>query len=225
MVRSASSLGRSVVVLGWGLWIAGWVSGTGSAFAHDRLIQEGGAGPAALALSLVGWQVMIAAMMVPSSLPHLRALDEAGAPSAARGPVFLAGYFATWSAFGALAFAGDALVHAVVDGSSFLTANPWLVSLGLVSVAVGFEVSALRRGHVVRPPAVPEPPAGWGWFGAGAIHGLDRVRRCWGVMVLSFAFGMESLVWMVLLTSMMLLDRPRERSTNPREALAWTSSR
>jgi predicted metal-binding membrane protein len=40
----------------------------------------------------------------------------------------------------------------------------------------------------------------------GAHHGLRRLSRCWPLMLLSFAFGMASLWWMVALTLLMLVQ-------------------
>ena len=61
-------------------------------------------------LFLVAWQAMIAAMMLPSSLPLIRLFATASAnqprPRAAMA-AFLGGYALVWTAFGALAFTGD----------------------------------------------------------------------------------------------------------------------
>ena len=57
----------------------------------------------AFALFLVAWQAMIAAMMLPSSLPLIRlfAFASAGAPARRRGMVaFLGGYALVWEASG-----------------------------------------------------------------------------------------------------------------------------
>ena len=54
-------------------------------------------------------------MMLPSSLPLVRMFAAASARRRERGrsmAAFLGGYALVWSAFGALAFAGDAGIHA-----------------------------------------------------------------------------------------------------------------
>ena len=56
-------------------------------------------------LFLLAWQVMVAAMMLPSSLPLMRLFAAASARAAAPGPAmagFLGGYALVWSVFGAL---------------------------------------------------------------------------------------------------------------------------
>ena len=68
----------------------------------------------ASALFLIAWQTMIVAMMLPSSLPLVRLFNVASAGAPARGRAllaFLSGYALIWTAFGAAAFAGDALAR------------------------------------------------------------------------------------------------------------------
>ena len=92
---------------------------------HDALIEQR---PAAVGwrclLFLVAWQAMIAAMMLPSSLPLIRLFArrqlEAGARAARVRAAFLGGYAAVWTLFGGLAFLADVGVHRTVD------ATPWL---------------------------------------------------------------------------------------------------
>ena len=40
----------------------------------------------------------------------------------------------------------------------------------------------------------------------GADHGLRRLSRCWPLMLVSFAVGMGSAVWMVALTLLMVVQ-------------------
>ena len=77
-------------------------------------------------LFLVAWQVMIAAMMLPSSLPLVRLFAGVSArqphPRAAMAG-FLGGYALVWSAFGALALALDLGIHSAVDASAGSTST------------------------------------------------------------------------------------------------------
>ena len=81
---------------------------------HDALIEGKLPYALALVLFLVAWQAMVAAMMVPSSLPLVRLFANAAAaqprPRAAMA-AFLGGYALVWTAFGWLAFVGDTMVH------------------------------------------------------------------------------------------------------------------
>jgi predicted metal-binding membrane protein len=63
-----------------------------------------------LLLFLVAWQAMIAAMMLPSSLPMIRLFDRLCAGQVHHGVVraaFLGGHVTVWTVFGAVAFVGD----------------------------------------------------------------------------------------------------------------------
>jgi len=70
---------RWVVAGAWLLAAAAELTGRGSLFNHDTLIHGGLPRPAALALFLVAWQFMVAAMMLPSALPLIRLFDRASA--------------------------------------------------------------------------------------------------------------------------------------------------
>ena len=84
------------VAAAWAAAIAAEATGAAGSLHHDSLLEGGpGFGPA-LVLFLVAWQVMVAAMMVPSSLPLVRMYSaatigtctpptRAGASVAARG--------------------------------------------------------------------------------------------------------------------------------------------
>ena len=75
---------------------------------------------------------MIAAMMLPSSLPLVRLFAAA---RGSRGPraamaAFLGGYALVWTAFGWSAFAGDAIIHAVGRRTPWLQRHDWLIAGG-----------------------------------------------------------------------------------------------
>ena len=88
----------------------------------------------AFALFLIAWQAMIVAMMLPSSLPLVRLFNVASAGAPARGRAllaFLSGYALVWTAFGAVAFAGDALVHRLIADNAGLRAHQSMIVAGV----------------------------------------------------------------------------------------------
>jgi predicted metal-binding membrane protein len=202
----------------WTLAILAWAKRWGTALGHDHLIEHGPALWVALLLFLAGWQVMIAAMMLPSSLWAFRSfgastLDLRGRRSL--GASFLAGYAALWTGFGSLAFLGDIGFHRLVDSWPWLAARPWLIGGSVLVVAGAFELSPLagRCGGRVDPekghPGGHHRLVKSGAMRLGADHGLRRLSRCWPLMLLSFAVGMASLGWMVALTLLMVLQERR----------------
>jgi predicted metal-binding membrane protein len=84
------------IALAWAVAVAAELTGRGRALHHDQLTQ-GTSAWAALGLFLLAWQLMIAAMMLPSSLPLIRLFGRASAnqPRPLRAKAaFLAGYAA-----------------------------------------------------------------------------------------------------------------------------------
>ena len=120
---SAGRLPLAVLVAigaAWALAIAAQVTGAAALLHHDALLEHGPPTVSALVLFLLAWQVMVAAMMLPSSLPLVRlfAAASARAPHSSGAMVaFLSAYALVWTAFGALAVAFDLGLHAAVDAS------------------------------------------------------------------------------------------------------------
>jgi predicted metal-binding membrane protein len=202
----------------WVAAIAAEASGSAGSLHHDSLLEGGpGFGPA-LVLFLVAWQAMVAAMMLPSSLPLVRMYSAAtaGVPERARSMgAFLGGYAVVWSAFGALAFGGDAALHASVAASPWLSAHDWFVAPSVLLLAGAFQFSSLKdaclracrhpasflRRHYRRGPR--------GGFVLGARHGAFCLGCCWALMLVMFAAGAANLILMAALTALMVHEKTR----------------
>jgi predicted metal-binding membrane protein len=200
---SARRVGLWLATAGWIGMGRMWLTGSAEIFGHD---QEGMPAALAIGLFLTGWLVMVAAMMLPSSLPTLGTVDRAQATQTDRAPVrIMLGYFWAWAVFGAAAFAGDSILHRLVASMPWLAGRPSLVLGGIAMFAGAAE--ALGR---TPPPMMPATGPGAGSFRVGKSHAVDRIRRCWPVMLFAMAVGMNSPVWMVSLTCVMTLElRPR----------------
>ena len=210
---------RAIPVVIVGAWVAAIVAdatGHASALHHDALIEGSLPVQAVLALFLVSWLVMTAAMMLPSSLPMVRAFSIAAArqerPYAAMG-AFLGGYVLVWTAFGAIALAGDLGLHRLVDRTPWLAAHPWVVAGGVLALAGGFQFSSLKDkclstcrtplGFLVQRyrPGVDAA------FRLGREHGLFCLGCCWALMLLMFAAGAANLAWMAGLAAVMVYEK------------------
>jgi predicted metal-binding membrane protein len=185
---------------------------------HDSLLEGGpGFGPALL-LFLAGWQVMVAAMMLPSSLPLVRmfAAASSGAPDRGRAlAAFVGAYAVVWSGFGLIAFLGDAGLHALVASTPWMAANDWVIAPSVLLLAGAFQFTPLKdaclracrhpasflRRHYRRGPR--------GAFALGARHGMFCVGCCWALMLVMFAAGAVSLIWMAALTALMVHEKTR----------------
>jgi predicted metal-binding membrane protein len=209
----------------WALALAAQAVGGGGRLHHDALIE----GPlpywAAVALFAAAWQMMIAAMMLPSSLPLIRlfAVASSGQPRP-RGAMgaFLGGYGLVWTAFGAVAFADDTVLHALVDRTPWLHERPWLIAGGVLLTAGAFQFTGLKDRclHRCRHPGAfllrhyrRGPGAA---FRLGERHGMFCLGCCWALMLM-FAAGVASLWWMAALTALMVYEKsaPRGRQSVP----------
>jgi predicted metal-binding membrane protein len=206
------------VAAAWGAALAAEASGIAGSLHHDILLEGGpGFGPALL-LFLLSWQVMVSAMMLPSSLPLVRmfAAASAGVPDRGRAlAAFVGAYAVVWSAFGLLAFLGDAAVHAAVTSSPWLDANDWVIAPSVLVLAGAFQFTPLKDAclRACRHPASfmrrHYRRGVGGAFSLGARHGLFCVGCCWALMLVMFAAGTVSLIWMAALTALMVHEKTR----------------
>jgi predicted metal-binding membrane protein len=200
----------------WAITVVAQVSGRARLFDHDSVVEAGLPLPAAVAVFLVGWQVMVAAMMLPSALPLVRLFAVTSASQPRRRVVmaaFLGGYGAVWSAFGAAAFVADIGFHGLMRRWAWLEARPWLI-LGTVLVAAGaFQFSELKDRCLeqCRHPAaylLPRYRRGVGAaFHLGFGHGLFCLGCCFALMAVMFAVGVGSLAWMGVLAALMVHEK------------------
>ncbi len=200
----------------WIVAIIAEVSGGAAGLHHDALIEGGLPFGVALALFVVAWQAMIASMMLPSSLPLVRlfAITSARQPRPRLAMVaFLAGYAVVWTAFGWLAFVGDAVVHAGVDGSPWLQQHTWVVAGGILLLAGAFQFTALKDRclTVCRHPGAfllrHYQRGAAGAFRLGRAHAVFCLGCCWALMLVMFAAGVASLWWMAVLTALMVYEK------------------
>ena len=133
------------IAAAWAVAVIAQASGKAELLHHDALIEGHLPLWVALCLFLLAWQVMIAAMMLPSTLPMVRLFAAASTSQERPGETqaaFLAGYLVVWTVFGALAFVGDMGLHHLVDATPWLAARPWLIA--------GSALVARRRLPVLR---------------------------------------------------------------------------
>jgi predicted metal-binding membrane protein len=225
MVFASKRRGFAVdALLVWGVVLTAWAltlvlhAGGGTAhWSHDALL-AGRALPSqrALLLFLAAWQVMTAAMMLPSSLPLIRLFTRASQgqdrPGLALG-VFLAAYFAVWSGFALLALGGDAGLHALVARWRWLDERPQFIAGGVLLAAGAFQFSPVKE----RCLDACRTPMNflWRYYGRGVKpawilgirHGLFCLGCCWALMLAMFAVGVGSLAWMAALTGVMTIEK------------------
>ena len=174
----------------------------------------------AFALFLIAWQTMIAAMMLPSSLPLVRmfSVASAGAPARRRALLaFLSGYALIWTAFGAVAFAGDALVHRVIADNARLRAHQSMIVAAVLALAGAVQFTPLKDRCLTecRHPGAflmrHYRRGTSGGFVLGRRHGLFCLGCCWALMLVMFVAGVADLIFMGALTVLMVYEKTATR--------------
>jgi predicted metal-binding membrane protein len=214
--RRAPATILTAVGLAWLLALAAEATGNGTALHHDTLIEGHIPYPVAFALFLVAWQAMIAAMMLPSTLPMVRLFAAASAgqprPRAAM-RAFIGGYAIVWTGFGAAAFLGDTALHHTVDASPWLQQHEFLIGGGVLALAGAFQFTPLKYRclEVCRHPGAfllrHYHRGSDGAFKLGRRHGMFCLGCCWALMLLMFAAGVANLWWMAGLTMLMFYEK------------------
>jgi len=218
----------SIAVAGaWLISIVALATGNAALLHHHSLIEGGPPLWVGVPLFLLGWQVMVAAMMLPASLPTIyvarsamRHLPRPGLAQAA----FLSAFALVWTIFGLLAFTGDLALHHLVDATPWLAARPWLIEASVLALAGAYQFAPLKRRSLA---ACRHPegllPAGsspeHGWLRPGLDHGLACLGSSWALMLLMFAEGFANLGWMAALTALMVYE-----ATGPRGERAARAS-
>ncbi len=207
----------ATVAVAWALMLGLIVLDQAAVIEHVAILTGAGAGwPLAGGLFLLTWQRMTAAMMLPTSLPMIRAFAVAIRLQPRPRMVmaaFLAGYFAIWTVFAVLALAGDAVVHWLVDSWSWLAARPWLITGGVLVGAGAYQFSPIKE----RCLAECRSPVQFLWrhyrpglanaWQLGLRLGVFCLGCCWALMLVMFAVGVGSLAWMAAFAGIMLVEK------------------
>lgn len=192
-------------VAAWALTAAGEVTGASRHLAHDAAVESALPPGVGLSLFLVGWVVMVSAMMLPATWPALRRLR--GVP--ARGGVlghFVGGFVVSWAVVGVAALGMDMVVHRFVAGVPSVASRPWLVLAAVLAVAGVLQLAPTTRRYLAAASATVEDPTRAEGWAAGWAHGARCIRADGPLMLVMFAVG-TSLPAMVVLTAAMAGER------------------
>ena len=204
-----------VVACAWGMVLLATLTSHSELVDHDWLLEHSGL-PwlAALGLFLICWQVMTAAMMVPSTLPilhgdlhRLRGISQLGQA------VFLVGSFLIWTCFAAAAFLADTSIHVLVESWSWLSQHTEVIGATTLALAGIFQFSPLKRASLTacRTPfgsatGRDSVTIGSAWR-AGLHHSLACLGSGWALMLIMFGLGVGGVGWMLALTGIMAMEQ------------------
>jgi predicted metal-binding membrane protein len=178
----------------------------------------GGGKALAGVLVVAGWVLMLAAMMLPTTLPLLDAFRRLTARRADRRSLMalvITGYLAVWGVFGLAAHLADWAVFAAVRQSDWLIANGWVIGAAVLATAGLYQFSALKYRCLDKC----RTPLGFvieHWRGAGerrqafllgSRHGAFCVGCCWALMLIMFVVGSANIGWMLALGAVMAAEK------------------
>jgi predicted metal-binding membrane protein len=166
-----------------------------------------------------GWTLMVFAMMLPTSLPLLQMFYRMTARRTNRArlvSLVVAGYIAVWAAFGAGAHIFDWVLHQqLVNNFAWLNEHAKLIAATTLLLAGVYQFTPLKY-HCLDKCRSPLTFINEHWHGAnapkealnlGVRHGIFCVGCCWSLMVVMFALGVGNLGWMLLLGSVMAVEK------------------
>ena len=212
-----------LVAAGW-LYLGLALAGQSGATILQVLCQPGfGAagswGLAQAAIVFAMWCAMALAMMLPTAAPMIMTYADIATTAAAKGepaasPLFLtAGYIGVWlCAAVVLATLQGLLGHLTALDDGMSVASPLFA--GALFLAAGlYQFSSLKRACVTQC----QHPfsfffANWtetprGVFRLGVQQGLYCLGCCWAMMLLMFAVGVMSVIWMAVLGAIMTIEK------------------
>ena len=212
----------ALVVLAWVALFA-WDQSPYSRFLdHEELADiKLGLDPGALGFAVIfvaGWTLMTFAMMLPTSLPLVQLFQRLTRqrPNPTRLVVLLiAGYLSVWVMFGVVAHIGDRGLHELVEMSAWLEANAWMLGAGTLLLAGAYQFTPLKY-HCLDKCRSPLSFITEHWLGnrqqaqafrLGVHHGIFCVGCCWSLMLLMFAVGVGNLGWMLVLGTVMAVEK------------------
>jgi predicted metal-binding membrane protein len=208
---SAARARLGLIAVLFGLAVVAWWS------TADRMrgMDDGpGTDLGALGWFLGVWLVMMAAMMLPSVSPTVALYARMVRRRAPVAPfLFAAGYLATWTAAGLVAYGAFDLGRSLLgDELSWDGAGRWLAG-GTLVIAAAYELTPLKDVCLAKCRS----PLGfllgawrdgsWGALSMGTRHGAWCVGCCWALMASLFALGVMSLAWMAFVAALIALEK------------------
>jgi predicted metal-binding membrane protein len=171
-------------------------------------------------LFLSMWVAMMVAMMFPSVYPMVLVVariskGQAGSSAQTQVPTWMfgGGYLAIWTLIGGVMYLASLVVRWVTGQVSWL--GEWaFVGSAIILIGAGLYQCSRWKGicltHCRSPLSFILHHWRGGRLGAfrmGLDHGAYCVGCCWGLMLVMFAMGLMSLVWMGGLSMVIFLEK------------------
>jgi predicted metal-binding membrane protein len=105
---------------------------------------------------------------------------------------------AVWTGFAVAMLAGDSMVHRLVAAWTWVGNRDWLVTSAMLVLAGTVHLGPFQRRALASARSASSPP----WR-----YAITCLGSCWALMLVMFAVGLESLLWMALLAAVMTVER------------------
>ena len=167
----------------------------------------------------VMWATMMVAMMTPSILPMVAMFTTLNRNRRSRHQsytptfVFVGGYLLAWTGFSILATIAQWPLHATGLLNPMMDSRSYLLS-GLVLIVAGiYQWTPAKDAclHTCRSP-LGFLMTEWREGTKGAVimgirHGIYCVGCCWALMLVLFAVGVMNMLWVMLITAFVLIEK------------------
>lgn len=163
------------------------------------------------------WAIMMAAMMLPSVLPMLKAFTQYCRRDPTAGPwhslYFGGGYLAVWIGFSVLLTAMQWLFHGLAWLSPMMENRQAYLASAIFIMAGVYQFSSFKNvclQHCRTPFGYllnEWRPGKAGALQMGFMHGLNCLGCCWAQMLIMFAVGVMNLAGMVLITLWVIIEK------------------
>lgn len=222
---------RSYLLVGGGLAgvaLIGWAYMLYMAWAMENMdkvdmwMPPAGAAPWATwdyFMLFVMWATMMVAMMTPSILPMVTLFDTLNRRRMERNQtyvmtsVFVAGYLIAWTGFSLLATIAQYPLHTSGLLNPMMNSESYLMS-GLVLIGAGIYQWTPAKDACLSTCRSPLSFLMTEWrdgrMGAlimGVRHGVYCVGCCWAMMLVLFAVGVMNMLWVLLITAFVLVEK------------------
>ncbi len=170
-------------------------------------------------LFVLGWLLMCVAMMLPTALPLLAAIERLTSSRADTGQlttIAAVGFLGVWLGSGVLVRGVDVLFHTVIQQNAWLSAHPDRVGAMLLSIAGIYLLLPIAQRCVT----ACQSPMGFiarTWTGQSDVkrqvaqmgweYGLSCFGCCWPLMAVMCVLGMSNPAWMLVFTLVMILQK------------------
>ena len=185
----------SFAAAAWAILAAGVVGHA----SHDALLGSGHLPRVEAVVAFLGtWQLMVVAMMLPPAIPAVVARARRTRRWCACTGAVVATTCVVWTGFAVAVLAADAVVHRLVAAWPWLASREWLVTSAVLALAGTTHLLPVHRKALAA--ARRTPSSSW-------RYAVTCLAGCAPLMLVMFAVGAESLLWMLALAAVMVVER------------------